>query len=289
MIDILMSQFEGAFAENTLRAYRADFKVFSTWCNAHDIDPLNASPDDLATFVELEAEQRSTATIRRRIASISSLLKLNNYPDPTRAPEVILALKRIHRQKGRAQKQAYPLTKDILNKLLAVTTDDLIGARDRVMLLLGYNTMRRRSELCNFRFEDIESLPLGRTAIRLRFSKTDQFGEGKLLPLSPEVIAAIKDWRQTSGVETGRILREVTKKGSIKQHMRPGSISIRLKVLQLNARLDLPEALSGHSFRVGAAIDLLEAGESLEKIMLRGGWQSDATTLRYLRNWGACN
>ena len=183
MIDILMSQFEGAFAENTLRAYRADFKVFSTWCNDHKIDPLNATPGDLATFVESEAEHRSTATIRRRVASISSLLKLNNYTDPTRTPEVILALKRIHRQKGRAQKQAYPLTKDILNKLLTVTTDDLIGTRDRVMLLLGYNTMRRRSELCNFRFEDIESLPLGRTAIRLRFSKTDQFGEGKLLPV----------------------------------------------------------------------------------------------------------
>ena len=145
--------------------------------------------------------------------------------------------------------------------------------------------MRRRSELCNFRFEDIESLPLGRTAIRLRFSKTDQFGEGKLLPVSPEVIAAITDWQQTSGVETGCIIREVTKKGSIKQHMRPGSISIRLKALQLNARLDLPEALSGHSFRVGAAIDLLEAGESLEKIMLQGGWQSDATTIRYLKRW----
>ena len=287
MTDELLQNLRGAFAENTLRAYRADFKVFSTWCNDHKIDPLNASPGDLATFVEFEAEQRSTATIRRRIASISSLLKLNNYPDPTRAPEVILALKRIHRQKGRAQKQAYPLTKDILNKLLAVTTDDLIGARDRVMLLLGYNTMRRRSELCNFRFEDIESLPLGRTAIRLRFSKTDQFGEGKLLPVSPEVIAAITDWQQTSGVETGCIIREVTKKGSIKQHMRPGSISIRLKALQLNARLDLPEALSGHSFRVGAAIDLLEAGESLEKIMLRGGWQSDATTIRYLRRWNA--
>ena len=123
----LFKHLNGAFAENTLRAYRADFKVFSTWCNDHKIDPLNASPGDLATFVELEAEQRSTATIRRRIASISSLLKLNNYPDPTRTPEVILALKRIHRQKGRAQKQAYPLTKDILNELLAVTTDDLIG------------------------------------------------------------------------------------------------------------------------------------------------------------------
>jgi hypothetical protein len=45
------------------------------------------------------------------------------------------------------------------------------------------------------------------------------------------------------------------------------------------------QSLSGHSFRVGAALDLLEQGELLEKIMLRGGWQSDSTAMKYLRNW----
>ena len=30
------------------------------------------------------------------------------------------------------------------------------------------------------------------------------------------------------------------------------------------------QPLSGHSFRVGAALDLLEQGEPLEKIMLKG-------------------
>jgi integrase len=158
MIDKLLSDLHGAFAENTLRAYRADFKVFSSWCAGNEIDPLSANPNEVASFVEAQARNRTTATIRRRIASISTLLKLNNYPDPTRSPEVILALKRIHRQKGRAQKQAPPLTRDILEQLIAVTGQDLIGMRDRVMLMLGYETMRRRSELCNFRFEDIEYL-----------------------------------------------------------------------------------------------------------------------------------
>jgi hypothetical protein len=26
-------------------------------------------------------------------------------------------------------------------------------------------------------------------------------------------------------------------------------------------------------------------GEPLEKIMLRGGWRSESTTMRYLRSW----
>ena len=57
--------------------------------------------------------------------------------------------------------------------------------------------------------------------------------------------------------------------------MRPSSINLRVKALQRTAKLDRLAELSVHSFRVGGAIDLLEAGESLEKIMLRGGWKSE--------------
>jgi len=285
MIEQLLNDLHGAFAENTLRAYRADFKVFSTWCAGNEIDPLNASATEFASFVEAQAQHRTTATIRRRIASISTLLKLNNYPDPTRSPEVILALKRIHRQKGRAQKQAPPLTRDILEQLIVVTGQDLVGLRDRVMLMLGYETMRRRSELCNLRFEDIEYLTQDKIGIWLRFSKTDQYGEGKFIPISPALAAVIENWRIKMKVNNGYILREVTKTGRIKPTMRPGSINLRLKVLQRAAKLHQHAELSGHSFRVGGAIDLLEEGESLEKIMLRGGWNSGSSAVKYLRGW----
>ena len=36
-----------------------------------------------------------------------------------------------------------------------------------------------------------------------------------------------------------------------------------------------PTTAEDHSFRVGAALGLLEEGEKLEKIMLRGGWQTE--------------
>ena len=99
--------------------------------------------------------------------------------------------------------------------------------------------------------------------------------------------ALIDNWRINIKVDSGYILREVTKTGRIKPTMRPSSINLRLKVLQRAAKLHQDAELSGHSFRVGGAIDLLEAGESLEKIMLRGGWKSESTALRYLRNWSA--
>ena len=96
------------------------FDDHQRWCDANQIDPLNSSPERVAEFVHYEAKSKSTATIRRRIASLSSLFTLNKLDDPTGLPEVVLALKRIHRQKGRAQKQAYPLTRDLLDQLLNV-------------------------------------------------------------------------------------------------------------------------------------------------------------------------
>ena len=36
---------------------------------------------------------------------------------------------------------------------------------------------------------------------------------------------------------------------------------------------------------MGATLDLLEQGEPLEKIMLRGGWQKDSTSMKYVRNF----
>jgi hypothetical protein len=63
-------------------------------------------------------------------------------------------------------------------------------------------------------------------------------------------------------------------------------LSTILKALQKDLNIDSDEkAFSGHSFRVGAALDLLEQGEPLERIMLRGGWQTDSTAMSYLRNW----
>ena len=58
-----------------------------------------------------------------------------------------------------------------------------------------------------------------------------------------------------------------------------------LKALQRKANMKDIGELSGHSFRIGAAVDLLDKNVPLERIMLRGGWKSKNTALRYLRNW----
>ena len=127
--------------------------------------------------------------------------------DPTRAAVVVIALRRMHRQQGRAQKQALPLTNE---QLLAACANDLVGQRNRVLLYLGHETMRRRSELCRFCFEDLQTLVTGQVVLNLRFSKTDQFGEGRLIAITPMLADLIQQWGETVGCK-GYILRSVRK------------------------------------------------------------------------------
>ena len=239
----------------------------------------------MAQYVDYLATARKSATIRPRINSLGTALKLSKNYDPTKQPEVILAIKRVHRKIGRAQQQATPLSKPLLNQLISNCDDSVRGLRNQVLLRLGYETMRRRSELCAFKFKDICQAPSGKPAIRLNFSKTDQFGTGKILPISQELFDLLEKWRSMISDE-GYILRSINRHGHFENNLHPASVSTLLKGLQKDLKMDSDEQpLSGHSFRVGAALDLLEQGEPLERIMLRGGWQTDSTAMSYLRNW----
>ena len=285
MIDDILAKFDGAFAKNTIRAYRSDFIQYQTWCLENSLTPIPATADTMSMYVDYLSGNNKSATIRRRINSLGTVLRLSKNHDPTKQPEVILAIKRMHRKIGRAQQQATPLTKPLLNQLLSNCDNSIRGLRNQVLLTLGYETMRRRSELCAFKFDDICKGANGKPAIRLNFSKTDQFGTGKILPISQELFDLLEKWRSMISDE-GYILRSISRHGYIGINLHPASISTLLKALQKDLKMDSNEQpISGHSFRVGAALDRLEQGEPLERIMLRGGWQTDSTTMKYLRNW----
>ena len=52
MIDEIFEKFAGAFAENTMRAYRSDFELYSKWCANKGIPPIPATADNLAMYVD---------------------------------------------------------------------------------------------------------------------------------------------------------------------------------------------------------------------------------------------
>jgi len=111
--------------------------------------------------------------------------------------------------------------------------------------------MRRRSELCAFRFIDSSQAPNGKPVIRLNFSKTDQFGTGKIIPINEVLLTLLNQWQDIVG-DNRYVLRSIKRHGNIGQHLSPSSVSVILKTFQATIHSDKNTLLlSEHSFRVG--------------------------------------
>jgi len=284
MIDELFAKFEGAFAENTIRGYRHDFDQLAKWCSNEGIHPLPAPSVSIAAHIDALSETHKAASIRRRINALSTIYRLGRMQDTTKDPDVTLAMKRMHRKLGRAQRQAKPLTKLYLDKMIEAQDDSPRGLRNKILLLMGYETMRRRAELVGFEFSDVTCLLNGKPALRLGFSKADQYGEGRLIGISGDLEELIAQWGDLVGCE-GKILRSVDKHGNIGEKLEPSAISYILRQVQVNITLPgnkKPRQWTGHSFRVGAAVDLVESGYTIEQVMRKGDWKSAQAGLRYV-------
>ena len=124
----------------------------------------------------------------------------------------------------------------------------------------------------------------GKPALRLRFSKADQYGEGRLIEISKDLEELIAKWRDIVGPQ-GRILRSVDRHGNIGEKLEASAVSYILRQVQANITLPgnkKPRQWTGHSFRVGAAVDLVESGYTIEQVMRKGDWKSAHAGLRYV-------
>ena len=258
---------------------------FIAYCEKTGDCALPASPPTVASFLMQTLEQNiKTATIRRKVSSISAVHRLSCLDDPTKHPEVKITLRKISRQLGTRFDQAFPVTRPILDKLLAVCKKDLRGLRDRALLLLAYDSMRRRSELVSLCIEDIELDSKEGASILLRRSKTDQVGSGKWIHLSKEATQAVEGWLTAAQITSGFILRGVHPNGKVTDGLCDCRVSRIYKTLAKRANMheEIIKSISGHSMRVGGAQDLLTHGASMPQIMVKGGWAKTDTVMRYV-------
>lgn len=92
--DRLLGALTGAYSDNTLRAYRSDFRVFTAWCSGAGLSALPAAPETVAGFLTSGSSRIAVETLRRRIAAIRKVHRLAGQIDPTVDERVGLALRR---------------------------------------------------------------------------------------------------------------------------------------------------------------------------------------------------
>ena len=288
-LSITIDRIQGAYAPSTLRAYRSDFAEFIGFCETQGLEVFPPNPLTLADFIaHISDKDRSSASIRRAIAGISTIYRLNRMPDPSKDPEVVIAMRRMHRKLGRAANQAQGITSDLLDKLLAAVDYSPRGIRNRALLLIAYDTLCRRSELVSLQIQDIRTVEKDgaeHTTILLRRSKTDQEASGRWLHLSERSHTALKAWLSIISDSKGPIFRSIKNIEST-EALGASQVNRIFKRIARNSQIDtnLIERISGHSCRVGAAQDLVNSGASLPIIMSKGRWTKTDTVMRYVEH-----
>lgn len=281
---LLLQHIKDGYAPNTIRAYKADMEEFITYCEARQLTPLPADPFIVADFL-IEATQQGikASTIRRKASSISAIHRLSYLEDPTKHPEVKIAVRKVNRKLGTRFKQAHPINRDLLEKMISSCDNSLHGTRNKMLLLLAYESLRRRSELVSLLIEDLEFKSDGTCSILLRDSKTDQSANGFTIYLGSRTTKAIKKWLEITGLQNGPLLRGV-RGNNITSNYESGQIARTFKkIAKANGVApEVVQKISGHSTRVGSAQDLLTNGESLGQIMARVGWTKIDTVMRYV-------
>jgi integrase len=221
--------------------------------------------------------------VRRYVSSIAAFHRAADVPNPCEAPEVKLALKRLHRARGRAQAQAAPLNRPLLERLLAAGGTTLRDRRNRALLAVAYDTLCRRSELVALQATDLQPGADGTGTIAIRRSKTDAEGEGMMRFLAADTMRHVQAWQRAAGIAEDALFRAVLKGGRVGGALNACEVARVYKEMARAAGLSAEDAakVSGHSTRVGAAQDMVKLGIELPAVMQAGGWKSPEMVARY--------
>jgi integrase len=279
----------------TRRAYAHDWNDFTEFCGRFGRAPLAADANVCKLYVsDLYARGYSQSTIGRRLAAISGAFRSAGFdkrdlPTRTAAVDAVLAgIKRKHADAGRKpQKKAANVLSDvvILTRPLGTTSADI---RDRALLLFGFWTAMRRSEIVALDVADV-TIDADGMHVFLRRSKTDQLAAGRMIDVSRRAsslecpVTALRAWLDHAEIHDGPLFRSVDQVGRIGTERLEGrTVANVVKKNVKRAGLD-PRRFGAHSLRSGfvTTCDIFDISNS--KIKRITGHKSDLVLDGYKR------
>lgn len=229
---------------NTLRAWERDLAYIAAWKMASFGRPLNWPEDEkvalrfildhaqdltekpgpaqdvamelIAIGLRRELTCPAPATLDRRIASWQAFHRMRNLPSPFSVPLVQQARQKARRANARPRvpKSPKPVTRDILEVLLATCDATHRGIRDRAMLMLAFASGgRRRSEVTALNVEDIgldDFTARGLVWIRLVETKTTKKDQAPRLPMKGRAARALVHWLEVTQITDGPLFRPIS-------------------------------------------------------------------------------
>ena len=230
---------------NTLRAWERDLAYIAAWKMASFGQPLLWPEDEkvalrfildhaqdltdkpgraqdvalelIAIGLRVALTCPAPATLDRRIASWQAFHRMRNLTSPFAAPLVQQARQKARRANARPRvpKSPKPITRDILERLLATCEISPRGNRDRAMLMLAFASGgRRRAEVTALDVQDIgceDFAAKGLLWVRLVGTKTTRKDQAPRLPLKGRAARAVVLWLEKAGLTEGPLFRPISK------------------------------------------------------------------------------
>jgi site-specific recombinase XerD len=266
-------------APNTLRAYKADYKNFASFCIKNGFKPMPSEPKIISLYLTFLSKSSKFSTLKRRLASISVIHRLSGHYIDTKHPMITENLLGIKRIKGSYQKAKKPILINDLKLIInAIDKDknEKNKVKNRALILMGFAGGFRRSELVAIHYEDVDFVPEG-VKIFVKRSKTDQSGEGmtKGIPYfsNPNYcpVISLKSWIEKSEIKSGKIF-----------DMSDKNVALTVKKYTAIVGLD-SNKYSGHSLRSGFATSTAELGAEERSIMAMTGHKTSQMVRRYIQ------
>lgn len=281
LVDTARDYAKASTAENTNKAYAADWTHFARWCRRHGAEPLAQTPCPDPELIGLYltelaaptngAPALSASTIDRRLSGLAWNYTQRGFTLDRKDRHIASVLAGIKRKHARppVQKEAI-LPEDIL-AMVATLPFDLRGLRDRAILLLGFAGGLRRSEIVSLDHgkDDtpdsggwIEILDEG--VVLTLNAKTGwrevEIGRGSSEQTCP--VHALEQWLHFAKIDFGPVFVRTSRDGkrALDARLSDKHVArlIKQTVLKSGIRAELPEKerlalFSGHSLRAGLA------------------------------------
>ena len=291
-----------AQADNTQRAYAADWRMFASWLRHQGLPETPPDPEAVGLYLAAQVERRgaelSVATLERRLSGIAWRYRQLGEPLDIRDRHIATVLAGIRRRHGRPPAQKAAIFADELLAMLATLEMDLRGLRDRAILAIGFAGGLRRSEIVGLdcgprQTEDgsgwVELFPGGALlTIRGKTGWRDvEIGRGSRPDTCP--VALLETWLRLGRISHGPLFRPIARKnGGVSGERLTDKHVVRLvKTCALAAGLrgELTEgerrlAFGGHSLRAGLASSAQIEEAHVQKHL---GHASAEMTRRYQR------
>jgi len=277
-------------SQATQHGYEKDFQIFSAWCREKSgREPMPCSPDTLELFVldQLNEKGFKVTTVSRRVAAIKFLHKQQGHKNPVSEDcrDLLVNTRCLRREQQQGKKALDP--KDLV-KIAKRCGKTNRGVRNRAMLVFGFASGLRRSEIARLNVSDVLVTDKG-VSVNLAWSKTDQTGAGRIFGIfageraCTDPVRTMRAWLDVRGKASGPLFTRITRKDEVTLN-RIGGLYVNRVVHHAIRGIGLdPADYGAHSLRSGLVTAAAANGATDQEIMRASGHKSPKVMQKYVR------